>query len=120
MAVNEDYDRLRVVIETLAYAQPEMQMKDAVGAIFTIEERALSRPRVVGVVPEALVSTAPGDVAAWINAHGHKYRESTTGMSIIDLVPTKKINAIKEVRGALKIGLKEAKEGVEEYQRMYR
>lgn len=32
---------------------------------------------------------------------------------ILDLIPTKKINAIKEVRAATNMGLKEAKEAVE-------
>lgn len=120
MPVNEHYDRLRVVIETLAYAQPDMPLKDAVPAIFEIEDRAIARPAPGAlVVPERLVSTSPGDVAAWINAHGHKHKD-VHGTSIIDLINGhKKINAIKETRAATSLGLKEAKEGVEEYERMY-
>lgn len=120
MAVNEHYDRLRVVIETLAYAQPDMPMKDAVGAIFEIEDRAIARPAPGTLsVPDQPVSSSPGDVAAWINAHGHKHVD-VHGTSIIDHIRGgKKINAIKETRAATSLGLKEAKEGVEEYERMY-
>lgn len=120
MAVNEHYDRLRVVIETLAYAQPDMPLKDAVAAIFEIEDRAIARPAPgVLAVPDQPVTGSRGDVAVWINAHGHKYKD-TSGASIIDLIRGgKKINAIKETRAATSLGLKEAKEGVEEYERMY-
>ena len=120
MAVNEHYDRLRVVIETLAYAQPDMRLEDALPAIFAIEDRAIARPAPGALsVPDQPVSSSPGDVARWIDAHGHKYMD-VHGDSITDLIRLgKKINAIKETRAATSLGLKEAKEGVEEYERMY-
>ena len=120
MTVNEHYDRLRVVIETLAYAQPDMPMKDAVAAIFEIEDRVLARPAAGTLhVPSMPVTFEKGDMAAWINAHGAKHTDSF-GQSIIDLMHAgKKINAIKEVRVATGAGLKEAKDAVEEYERLY-
>lgn len=118
--MSPDYERLRVVLETLAYAKPNLPFEEALPMIFEIEDRAIARAAATGIPAGAPVSSNPGDVAAWIQAHGAKHSDVPGGDTIIDHIKAgKKINAIKAVRGATSLGLKEAKEGVEHFERYY-
>lgn len=134
MTVNRtEAERLRVIIQTLAYAEPDMKLSEAVPAIWEIEketakleseQRAALSMNSDGTF--TLEDNHPETIAAWID----------TQPDIIDLITgSKKINAIKETRGRLidprrvssthpsgerfHVGLKEAKEGVEWWERAH-
>lgn len=96
-------DRLRVIVQTLAFAHPDMRLEEAAPLIFQIEEKTavLESPHVAA----ADDFSTPRGVALWI--------DKKANADIQVLIPALKINAIKEVRGRTGIGLKEAKEGVE-------
>lgn len=97
-------DRLRVILETLLFAQPELKLAEALPMVWEIEKKtlALESPG-ESFVPGPGTSTET--VARWISRPANK--------DIQDLIPTKKISAIKEVRAKTLIGLKEAKDAVE-------
>lgn len=105
-------DRIRVIIETLAYAHPDMPLKEAAPAIFEIEKRTaeLESPHVAGADD---FTTARG-VARWINKADNK---DIQDMIVSPGVSAGKIHAIKEVRARTALGLREAKEGVEAWER---
>lgn len=122
-------DRLRVILETLSYAHPDMPLHEAVPMVYEIEKRTAKLERVPmlhGVDGDNLLPNCnPDTIANWID----------TQPDIIELVDTaKKINAIKEVRGRVLFnsntaglpvsythpGLKEAKGGVEYWDRTRR
>jgi ribosomal protein L7/L12 len=119
-------ERLRVIIQTLAYAEPDMKLSEAVPAIWEIEKQTakleLEQRGALSMNPDGTYTLAdnnPVTIAAWID----------TQPDIIALMPHKKINAIKEVRGRLldpermhtsspagdkwHVGLKDAKDAVE-------
>lgn len=102
-------DRLRVILETLLFAQPELKLAEALPMVWEIEKKtlALESPEETGKP----ASESPVDVAEWINRPVNK--------DIQGLVGGFKISAIKEVRARTLIGLKEAKEGVEYWDRHY-
>lgn len=111
---NREADRLRVIIESLAFTDPDMPMSQAAETIFKIEQRTMQLesaqlPMRGFELPDSL----PETIAKFIDIQP----------DIQALIPLKKINAIKEVRarcldphsGSHGIGLREAKEGVEHY-----
>ncbi len=103
-AGRNEADRLRVILETLAYSQPELKLEDALPVIWEIEKRTfvLESPDVTAR------GSDPASVAAWIAL--------PSNTDIRDYITDgKTINAIKDVRAGLGIGLKEAKDGVEYY-----
>lgn len=117
-------ERLRVIIETLGYAQPELKLSEALPMIWEIEKKTakleLEQRAALSVNTDGtytLEDNKPDTIAAWID----------TQPDIIDLITgSKKINAIKEVRTRLMdphrvatgmhLGLKESKEGVEAWE----
>lgn len=107
---NREADRLRVIIKSIAYTDPDMRMADAADAIFEIEARTFGieqmalndAPKMAGIV---LPDQTPETIARFIDLQP----------DIQALAPSKKINAIKEVRALTSVGLKEAKEGVEHW-----
>lgn len=101
-------ERLRIVLQTFAHAHPGMTLDEAAPLIFEAEKRAaeLESPRIstTDAAIFTLPDTQPRTVALWIELHPH----------VQDMIRDRtKINAIKEVRAKTLIGLKEAKEGVE-------
>lgn len=120
-------ERLRVIIETLGYAQPELKLSEALPMIWEIEKKTakleLEQRAALSVNADGtytLEDNKPDTIAAWID----------TQPDIIDLITgSKKINAIKEVRDRLldperlhithesgrawHVGLKDAKDAVE-------
>ena len=101
-------ERLRIVLQTFAHAHPGMTLDEAAPLIFEAEKRAaeLESPRIstTDAAIFTLPDTQPRTVALWIELHPH----------VQDMIRGRtKINAIKEVRAKTLIGLKEAKEGVE-------
>lgn len=107
-------DRLRVILEALAYAQPGISLEDALPMIKKIEERTVElKSAELNARPKTwmLADEKPETVARFID----------TQPDIQDLIrDTKTINAIKEVRSMVAtptprgfLGLKEAKLGVE-------
>lgn len=99
-------ERLRIIVETLAYTNPAMTMDEAKDVIPEIERRTekLERPS----APEGFIKlpdSLPETVAKFIDIQP----------DIAAVSDTLKINAIKMVRTRTGIGLKEAKEGVEHF-----
>jgi ribosomal protein L7/L12 len=102
-------ERLRIVLQTFAHAQPGMTLDEAVPAIFKAEKRAAELEAVnapVRTMSISLPDTKPETLAKFIDLQP----------DIQALVPHKKINAIKELRARTYVGLKEAKEGIEHWQ----
>lgn len=115
-------ERLRTILETLLATQPELPLGDAVPMIFRIEEHAAKREReeftalheklTQASKPIPTVFRDGEAVADWISS------SNPMAAPVRDfMVAGKKINAIKEVRAVLGIGLKEAKDGVECWER---
>lgn len=109
-------ERLRVIIETLAATSPDMTMFVAAPTIFEIEKKTAdmekvqwekdvlaARPRPVATLPD----TSPETAARFVDLC----------QEIKDELPHKKINAIKELRARTGLGLKEAKEGIEYWEK---
>lgn len=105
-------ERLRVIIETLAATSPDMTMFVAAPTIFEIEKKTAdmekvqwekdvlaARPRPVITLPDSTPQTA----AKFVDLC----------QEVKDFLPHKKINAIKELRARTGLGLKEAKDGIE-------
>lgn len=111
MNYREHYEReatrLRVIIEALAFVEPDMPLSKAAPLLFEIEAETFHREslqlRSNGI---ELPDTQPETVARLIDLQP----------SIQDLITGgKKINGIKEVRTLTGLGLKESKEGVEHW-----
>ena len=105
-------DRIRVIIETLAYAHPDLPLKEAVPMIHEIEARTakLESPHVAAADD---FTTAVG-IARWIEKPANEdIRTLASGGSVTGILGSGKIAAIKAVRARTSVGLKEAKEGVE-------
>lgn len=100
-------DRIRVIVQTLAFAHPGMTLKEAAPLIFEIEKRTaeLESPH----TPGDDLTNAVG-VARWINKPVNK---DIQDMIISPGMSAGKIHGIKEVRARTGLGLREAKEGVE-------
>lgn len=101
-------ERLRIIVETLAYTNPGMTMDEAKTVIPEIEKRtakleAPERPNGFITLPDS----EPETIAKFIDLQP----------DIQDHIPTRKINAIKETRARTFLGLKETKEGVEHWDR---
>lgn len=119
MSARDEAQRLRVIIESLAYTSPAMTMDEAASVIFEIEKRTalLEGPKEAARIPATkLKDDRPETVAAFIDCVPAIYQFICDG---------KKIDAIKETRarivssahgGTGLLGLKEAKEGVEYWQ----
>lgn len=105
-------DRLRVIVQTLAFAHPDMRLEDAAPIIFQIEEKTakLESPHVAAADD---FKTAVG-IARWIDKPAQEdIRTLAAGGTIVGVVGSGKIAAIKQVRFHTHVGLREAKEGVE-------
>lgn len=104
---NREAERLRVIIESLAYTDPDMPMSLAKEAIFEIEQKSLKLESAQLPMQQlVLENVLPETIAKFIDLQP----------DIQALVPHKKINAIKECRSRVaSLGLKEAKEGVEHW-----
>jgi ribosomal protein L7/L12 len=111
-------ERLRVIIETLATTSPDMTMFTAAPTIFEIEKKTAELERVQ--VQETL--DTPGHYTGAIfhlpdNSPETAARFVAICPPITDFLPHKKINAIKELRARTGLGLKEAKDGIEHFER---
>lgn len=128
VSARTEADRLRVILETLAYADPNIKLADALPTIWEIEKQT-AKLESVSTVPvvhassvkgtSILTDQKPRTISEWV----------ATQQDIIDLIPGHKIQAIKEVRvrcvvrtrgvpvSYSGVGLKEAKEGVEYWER---
>ena len=105
-------ERLRVIIQTLADTSPDMTIFAAAPTIFEIERKTAELERVqfdknlasMRPVPTAtLPDSSPQTAAKFVDLC----------QEIKDHMPHKKINAIKELRSRTGLGLKEAKDGIE-------
>lgn len=109
---SSESERLKVILETLAFAHPDMLLVEAISLLPQIEEKVAR----ISTIPLEYVGSVPASaVADWIDGPGQE--------DVIEFIRDhKRINAIKECRsrypypvaGKL-LGLKEAKEGVEEW-----
>ncbi len=109
-------ERLRVIIETLAATSPDMTMFVAAPTIFEIEQKTAAMEKVqfdqrlaaMRTPPSCtLPDTSPETAAKFVDLC----------QEIKDMMPHKKINAIKELRARTGLGLKEAKDGVEHWEK---
>lgn len=109
-------ERLRIVLQTFAYAHPDMTLDEAVPLIFQAEKRTaeLESSRATTTTDTGL-SLTPQALAEWIDAR--KYIVGTLRGSD----QAKKIYAIREVRltHPSRPGLHEAKKAVEYWQNHY-
>lgn len=111
-------ERLRVIIETLAATSPDMTMFTAAPTIFEIEKKTAELERVQ--VHETL--DTPGHYTGAIFHLPDNSPETAAKFvaicpPITDFLPHKKINAIKELRARTGLGLKEAKDGIEHWEK---
>lgn len=113
-------ERIRIIVETLAHACPDLPMSIAAETVFKIEKRTAELESVkVNTGLFELPDGTPETIARYIDLRPKIVEEITEG---------RKINAIKSVRGettyvgnaAKFTGLKESKEGVEEWERQYK
>lgn len=111
-------ERLRTIIETLAATCPEMTMFAAAPVIFEIEGKTAQKEKVqwekdvLAMRPKptaTLPDTSPETAARFVDLC----------QEVKDHMPHKKINAIKELRARTGLGLKEAKDGIEYWERYY-
>lgn len=109
-------ERLRVIIQTLAETSPEMTMFTAAPTIFEIERKTAELERVQFDQRLAAMRTPPActlpDTSPEMAA---KFVDLC--QEIQDLIPHKRIDAIKELRARTGLGLKEAKDGIEYWER---
>lgn len=102
-----DSERLRTILISLNEVMPELMLKDALEHVSTIEAKLksdLSHTSFIAGATVSLPNSLPKTIAYWIGS------QPEIKEYILD---SKKIQAIKEVRGLTRVGLKEAKEGVE-------
>lgn len=109
-------ERLRVIIESLAFAAPSMTIFEAAPKIFEIEQKTMAHEKVqwdkqlAAMRPPpscTLPDTSPATAAKFVDLC----------QEIKDFMPHKKINAIKELRARTGLGLKEAKDGIEYWEK---
>lgn len=101
-------ERLRIIVETLAYTNPGMTMDEAVPVLWEIEQRTakLEAPE-AGTQYIDLPNDLPETIALFIDLQPDIQAE---------LKSARKIHAIKLVRARTFKGLKESKEGVEHWE----
>ena len=118
--MNEEYvhpaereaERLRVIIETLAATSPDMTMFVAAPTIFEIEQKTMAHEKVQWDKHLAAMRPAPSCTLPDSSPQtAAKFVDLC--QEIKDFMPHKKINAIKELRARTGLGLKEAKDGIE-------
>lgn len=127
MTHNREAERLRIILETFRYAHPAMTLEEAVPMIWEAEKRTAELESKQSAALSGntdgtwtLANNEPETIASWID----------TQPDIQDFIAgSQKINAIRETRTRLKdpvagrgthVGLKDAKYGVEEWERRYR
>lgn len=110
-------ERLRVIIETLATSRPDMTMYEAAPVIFEIEKRTQSM-EAVQVVPRTGPMSYAGLPFELPDSEPHTLAKFVEICPPIQaFLPHKKINAIKELRARTGVGLKEAKDGIEHFEK---
>ena len=111
-------ERLRVIIQTLAEASPDMTMFAAAPTIFEIERKTAELEKVQFDQRLAAMRTPP---ACTLPDSSPETTAKFVDLcqEIKDFMPHKKINAIKELRARTGLGLKEAKDGIEYWERYY-
>jgi ribosomal protein L7/L12 len=109
-------ERLRVIIQTLADACPDMTMFTAAPTIFETERKTAELEKVQFDQRLAAMRTPPACTRPDSTPEtAAKFVELC--QEIKDHMPHKKINAIKELRARTGLGLKEAKDGIEYWER---
>lgn len=105
---NREAERIRIILETLKHTQPTMTLDEAVPLVFNLEKET-AKLEALSTPPATPRSFGQEDLAHWIDGQS----------DIQDLLRAggKKIQAIKEVRLRTSAPLKEAKEGVEEWEK---
>lgn len=105
-----DSERLRTILFSLDEVMPEVSLKDALKHVESIEAKLkiADLPTYKDGASVVLPDFAPRTIARWV--------DSQTAIKFF-IADTKKINAIKETRALTGAGLKEAKEGVEAWER---
>jgi ribosomal protein L7/L12 len=111
-------ERLRVIIETLAATSPDMTMFTAAPTIFEIERKTAELER---VQVERDVERAGSYKGAIFHLPDNSPVTAARFVAICppitDFLPHKKTNAIKELRARTGLGLKEAKDGIEHWEK---
>ena len=105
-----DSERLRTILFSLDEVMPEVSLKDALKHVESIEAKLkiADLPTYKDGDSVALPDFAPKTIAHWIDS------QSVIKYLIADSM---KFNAIKETRALTSAGIKEAKEGVEAWER---
>ena len=108
--MSEELERVWLVMEAIALAQPELSMRDGVilaqrvhKEVVWLRERGISDPPVEPPHPATGLSTE--DRASWLGAHAPLVCNELRG--------GRTIRAIKETRTLTKCGLADAKDTVE-------
>lgn len=124
--MNEEYvhpaereaERLRVIIETLAATSPDMTMFVAAPTIFEIEQKTMAHEKVQWDKQLAAMRPAPSCTLPDSSPQtAAKFVDLC--QEIKDFMPLRKIDAIKELRARTGLGLREAKEGIQYWERHY-
>lgn len=111
--VEEGVNRALLMLETVSAMDPSLVPAEALARVLEVYDQvdwATFKP------PEPAApdnSTPTATAAEWI------HRATAASHVRAELAADRKINAIKEMRAATAMGLKEAKDAVEEYQRRY-
>jgi ribosomal protein L7/L12 len=110
---NREAERLRIIIESLAFTNPEMHMGEAKDVIFKIEAESFEHEsRELPTPGVELRDCHPETLACFVDLVPEIQR----------YLPDRKINAIKELRtrvidgsSGMHVGLKDAKDGIEHW-----
>lgn len=110
-------ERLRVIIETLAHAKPDMTIYEAAPKIFEIEKKTAELEKVQVLPAPAGPGYYDGSVFYLPDSEPQTLAKFVEICPPIQaFLPHKKINAIKELRARTGVGLKEAKDGIEYFE----